>query len=68
MGLLNKIILDRDTKFLLDFWREVYNIVNIKLSFTIVYYKNTNRQLEHSNQTLIYALHYAITELFNQSI
>ena len=43
MGLLDKIIYDRDPKFTLAYQRELYSIINTRLTFIIVYYAQADR-------------------------
>jgi len=49
MGLLERLISDRDPKFTSAFWRELCLVTNTRLSFTTAYYAKADGQSERSN-------------------
>ena len=48
-GVLNKIILDRDTRFILAFWQMFTAEQNIKTVVSTAYYPQTDGQMERLN-------------------
>ena len=46
------IVADRDTRFLSHFWRNLWRLANIELSFSTTYHLQTDGQTEVVNRSL----------------
>ena len=51
-GVSASIISDRDTRFVLQFWKSLQRAMGTKLNFSTAYHPQTDRQTERTNQTL----------------
>lgn len=56
-GFLKVIILDRDPKFTLNFWKSWFEDLGTQLNFSIAYHPQTNDKIERVNQVLEDMLH-----------
>ena len=65
-GIPRAIISDRDPKFLSEFWRAMFQKLNVSLLFSSAYHPQTDGLSERSNQTVEIALRYLTTEYPNQ--
>jgi hypothetical protein len=64
-GLLKSIVLDRDTKFIGNFWRTLWKKLGTNLSFSSTYYPQTDGQTEVVNKSLGDLLRSLVTEHHN---
>jgi hypothetical protein len=62
-GLPRSIVSDRDTKFVVHFWRTLWKKLGTKLSFSSAYHPKTYGQTEVVNRRLGYLLRSLVTEL-----
>ncbi len=53
-----RIISDRDSKFISDFWRALFNKLKTKLLMFTAYHSQTNDQFKKTNQTVKIALRF----------
>jgi transposase InsO family protein len=51
-GLLNDIVLDKETQFTSNFWRGLFQLFGIKINLSTVYHPQNNGQIERVNQIL----------------
>jgi transposase InsO family protein len=61
-GLSRSIVSDRDTKFVGHFWRNLWKILGMNLSFSSTYHPQTNGQNEVVNISLENLLRILVTE------
>ena len=61
-GLPNAIISDRDTKFVSEFWKSLFQKSGTKILTSTAYHPQTDGQSERSNQTIEIALRYYVSE------
>ncbi len=61
-GIPSAIISDRDTRFLSEFWRHVFEAMGTKLLAATAYHPQTDGQSERTNQSVEIAMRFAITE------
>ena len=61
-GIPVKFISDRDTRFLSDFWQEVFRLLRCKHLASTAYHPQTDGQSERTNQTVEIALRFFVTE------
>ena len=61
-GLPEKIISDRDFKFLSEFWISIFEKLEINLFMSTAYHLQTDGQSERTNQTLKIVLRFFITK------
>ena len=59
------IIFDKNSKFVSNFWQEIFKSLSIKILIIIVYYSQTNEQFERTNQTIEIVLRYLISKIFD---
>ena len=59
------IILNRDSKFMLNFWQTFFRKLNVSLLISTVYHFQTNEQSERSNQTVKIAIKFLIANEFD---
>jgi hypothetical protein len=52
------IISNRDSKFLIELWKTIFDRLNVKLLYSIVYHSQTNEQSERINQSVEIVLKY----------
>ena len=62
-GIPKAIILDRDPKFLSDFWRGIFEQLRVKLLYSTAYHPQTDGMSERMNQTIEIALRHHIHTL-----
>ena len=55
------IILNRNSKFLSNFWRTIFKRLNVSLLTSIAYHAQTNEQFERTNQTVKIVIRFFIT-------
>jgi hypothetical protein len=55
-GLPTSIILDRDTRFLEDFWTSLWRMMDTKLKRSTAFHPQMDRQTEVVNQTMVFFL------------
>ena len=60
-GIPHVIISDRDHKFISDFWKVSFDILDINFLTSITYHSQTDKQSEQMNQTVKIALCYYLT-------
>ena len=51
-GFLDEIVFDRGTQFVSNFWRELFQILGVKINLCTTYYTQTDGQTERVNQVL----------------
>jgi hypothetical protein len=59
-GLPNDIVLDRGTQFTSNFWRGLFQLLNVKINLSTVYHPQTNGQIKRVNQIFKQYLHCTI--------
>ena len=64
--ILEKIISNKNSKFLSKFWRIVFNRLNISMLINIVYHLQTNESFERINQIVEITLRYLIIMFSNE--
>lgn len=64
-GLLKAILTDRDLKFVVRRWKKMFKQLKIKSLLLTVYYSQTDKSSEITNQTVEIALQYYLTMLNN---
>ena len=57
-GLPIAIMSDRDKLFVSKFWQELFKNLNVHLHMSTTFHPETDGSSEHSNKTVIEALHY----------
>ena len=60
-GIPKEIISDRDSKFMSDFWKAVFNKLDTTMLTSTAYHPQTDGQSERTNQTIEIALRFHIT-------
>lgn len=60
-GVPRSVISDRDSRFMSDFWKEVFSRLNVKFLTSTAYHPQTDGQSERTNQTIEIALRYHLT-------
>lgn len=55
-GLLEKIISDRDSRFLSTFWSSLWSLLDTKLTKSTAFHPQTDRQTEVVNQMVVHVL------------
>jgi hypothetical protein len=63
--LFKVIIFDRDSKFLVDLWKIIFDRLSVKLLYSTAYHSQTDEQFERINQTVKIALRYQLTSMTN---
>jgi transposase InsO family protein len=51
-GVPKKIVSDRGSQFTFRFWKSFHENVDTKLNFSLAYHRQTNGQIERTNQVL----------------
>ena len=59
------IIFDRDKKFLFDFWKKIFRLLNVFLLYFIVYYSQIDEQFKRINQIMKIVLRFVIVLLID---
>lgn len=60
-GVPRSTISDRDQRFMSDFWKEIFKILNVKFLTSTAYHPQTDGQSERTNQTVEIALRFYLT-------
>lgn len=60
-GIPRSVISDRDSRFMSDFWKEIFQRLNVKFLTSTAYHPQTDGQSERTNQTVEVALRYHLT-------
>lgn len=60
-GIPRSIISDRDSRFMSDFWQEVFKRLGVKFLTSIAYHPQTDGQSERTNQTVEIAMRFHLT-------
>jgi hypothetical protein len=61
-GLPEKALLDRGPQFVMEFMKELYRLLGIKLAVTTAYHPQGNRQIERVNQEIEQYLYFFINQ------
>jgi hypothetical protein len=61
------IIFDRDSKFLIELWKIIFNKFEIKLLYFTTYYLQTNEQSKRTNQSVKIVLRYHLVSMKHSS-
>jgi hypothetical protein len=56
--LLKAIISDKDSKFLNELWKIIFDRLSVKLLYSTIYYLQSDEQLKRSNQIMKIALRF----------
>ena len=65
-GIPKVIISDRDSKFLSEFWTELFKALGTDLMFSAAYHSQADGQFERTNQTVEIVMRFHVTEHLEQ--
>jgi hypothetical protein len=63
--LLKAIIFDRDSKFLVEFWRSIFDQLKVKLLYSTTYHSQIDEQSKRTNQTVEIVLRYHLFHMLD---